>query len=126
MFRLYHAALVSITAALVVVRFIARTRHSVAIRRLIKTHLAHKARMPRRRLAKSKLVATILIGHMTGRILLPKVAVPEEECLASSCSLAAIAFRDFIKPVIASDTRTAPCPKYELRLGKGLCKLRAL
>jgi hypothetical protein len=43
-------ALVSITTALIFVRFIAiKTRHSVAIRRLIKTHLAHKARMPRRR-----------------------------------------------------------------------------
>lgn len=43
-------ALVSATAGLIVVRFIAvRTRYTVTVRRLIKTHLAHKARMPRRR-----------------------------------------------------------------------------
>lgn len=42
--------LLGITITLMIVRFItAKTRHTVTIRRLVKKHLAHKARMPRRR-----------------------------------------------------------------------------
>lgn len=42
--------LLSITTILIIAHFVTtRTRHSVAIHRLLKKHLAHKARMPRRR-----------------------------------------------------------------------------
>lgn len=42
--------LLGITATLIIAHFVTtKTRHSAAIRRLLKKHLAHKARMPRRR-----------------------------------------------------------------------------